>query len=137
VDRAGINPLPAQQPIPLWIGCGDAPSSLARAGRLADGWIPHPGLGDGDRVRAAWQVVRDEAEKAGRDPGALGMQGQVRFRDTDLAGVAGKLEGWVELGATHVSLNTLEAGYAWPHGHLDICRQVAEIWNRSLHPTAR
>ena len=42
VEGAGINPLPVQRPIPIWIGPGgggQAPAVLRRVGRLADGWF--------------------------------------------------------------------------------------------------
>ena len=137
VDRAGINPLPVRRPVPLWIGCGDAPSALQRVGRLADGWIPHPALGDGDRVTAGWRAVREAAERAGRDPGTLGLQGAVPYRHTGRDGVGDRLGRWIELGATHVGLNTLEAGLAWPEAHLDVVRDVARIWHDALAPTGR
>jgi probable F420-dependent oxidoreductase len=136
VDRAGINPLPVQRPIPVWIGCGDAVPALERVGRLADGWIPHPALGGGERVAAAWQVVRRAAEVAGRDPDALGLQGQVRYREATTAGeVTDRLHAWIEHGATHVSLTTLEAGLAWPDEHLDAARDVVRTWKDALDPT--
>src|SRR5579885_1964305 len=39
IDHAGINPLPVQRPIPIWIGA-TADAALRRAARLADGWFP-------------------------------------------------------------------------------------------------
>jgi probable F420-dependent oxidoreductase len=128
VDRAGIAPLPAQRPIPIWIGCGDAPAALDRVGRVADGWIPHPALGGGSRVAAAWTAVRAAAERAGRDPASLGLQGQVRLGTSDLPEVTSRVERWAGLGATHVALNTLEAGLSWPAGHLDLYARVADAW---------
>ena len=39
VTDAGINPLPKQRPIPIWIG-GHKDVAVHRAARLADGWLP-------------------------------------------------------------------------------------------------
>ena len=39
IRAAGLNPGPLQRPIPIWMG-GSAPSVVARAFRLADGWMP-------------------------------------------------------------------------------------------------
>src|SRR5438874_5101197 len=39
VAHAGINPLPVQRPIPIWVGA-TADAGLERAARLADGWFP-------------------------------------------------------------------------------------------------
>jgi probable F420-dependent oxidoreductase len=132
IDRAGIAPLPIQRPIPLWIGCADSEPALERVGRMADGWIPHPGIGYGPRLEAGWSAVRRAAERAGRDPDRLGLQGHVPFRLAGLSGVEDRLGRWVEVGATHVALNTLEAGLAWPDGHLDTCQMVGEIWSKML-----
>jgi alkanesulfonate monooxygenase SsuD/methylene tetrahydromethanopterin reductase-like flavin-dependent oxidoreductase (luciferase family) len=128
VDRAGINPLPVQRPIPIWIGCGDAPAALDRVGRLADGWIPHPNIGEGQRLAVAWRAVRAAAERAGRDPAAIGLQGQVRLRKSGTEGARAGLDRWAELGATHVAVNTLEAGLPWPDGHADACLEVLARW---------
>jgi hypothetical protein len=131
IDRAGINPRPVRQSVPIWIGCGDAPAALERVGRLADGWIPHPALGDGERLEQAWATVRTAAERAGRDPASLGLQGQVRLRETGAAAAGGKLERWAGLGATHIAINPLQAGLSWPHGHLDACLEVLSLWTGS------
>jgi probable F420-dependent oxidoreductase len=132
IDRAGIAPLPIQRPIPLWIGCGDSDAALERVGRMADGWIPHPGLGAGARLEAAWSAVRRAAEGAGRDPDRVGLQGHVPFRSTTLSGVEAGLERWIELGATHVAVNTLEAGLSWPDGHLEKCQVIGERWSKTV-----
>src|SRR5579862_9048183 len=39
IVEAGINPLPVQRPIPIWMG-GDAEEVLRRIARIADGWFP-------------------------------------------------------------------------------------------------
>ena len=39
VVGAGIRPLPAQRPIPIWIG-GSSEPAYQRIGRIADGWFP-------------------------------------------------------------------------------------------------
>ncbi len=132
VDRAGIAPLPVQQPIPIWIGCGDKDIALDRVGRLADGWIPHPGLGAGGRLEAAWAKVRMFAERAGRDPDSIGLEGHVPLRDTTIEGTEAKLSRWIDMGASHVAFNALGAGLAWPGQHLDVCSQVGARWSQHL-----
>jgi probable F420-dependent oxidoreductase len=39
IDAAGINPLPIQRPIPIWVGA-TADAGIERAGRIGDGWFP-------------------------------------------------------------------------------------------------
>ncbi len=64
----GTLPHPAQGKIPIWVG-GSGPAALRRAGRLGDGWIPF-GLAP-QELRAALTTVREEAERAGRDPAGV------------------------------------------------------------------
>src|SRR6266404_7156909 len=42
IRHAGLNPLPIQRPIPLWLGGGrpGGEAVIERIGRLADGWFP-------------------------------------------------------------------------------------------------
>jgi len=40
IPDAGLNPLPVQQPIPLWFG-GQAEVVLRRIARMGDGWLPN------------------------------------------------------------------------------------------------
>ena len=42
ISHAGLNPLPIQRPIPLWLGGGrpGVETVIERIGRLADGWFP-------------------------------------------------------------------------------------------------
>jgi probable F420-dependent oxidoreductase len=131
IDRAGIAPLPVQRPIPLWIGCGDAPTALERVGRLADGWIPHREIGEEERFAAAWRAVRQAAERAGRDPDSLGLQGQVRPGPSGDVGNQSLMR-WVEHGATHVSLGAQERGLAWPQGHVEFATGCIAEWRVAL-----
>src|SRR4030095_10453374 len=40
ISDAGLNPLPVQRPIPIWMG-GESEIVQQRMARLADGWMPH------------------------------------------------------------------------------------------------
>ncbi len=46
VTAAGLNPLPIQRPIPIWLG-GSAEPVLQRIGRLGDGWLSRRGARQG------------------------------------------------------------------------------------------
>lgn len=68
VPPSNSHPRPARR-IPLLLG-GDAAPALARAGRLADGWISSsrvPPTELGQRI----SIVKRAAEEAGRDPATL------------------------------------------------------------------
>src|SRR6185503_11240568 len=46
IPAAGINPLPVQRPIPIWIG-GSAEAAVRRTARIADGFFPQRPLDGG------------------------------------------------------------------------------------------
>ncbi|MGH3639118.1 MAG: LLM class F420-dependent oxidoreductase [Mycobacterium sp.] len=122
VTGAGIAPLPVQRPIPLWVGPTSAEVGFRRAGRLADGWFaqvqPGPEL---DERRA---IVAQAAREAGRDPDSLGFEGRVPWRG-DRQQVVDDLDRWAEAGATHVSINTIGAGFETVDQHLAALSEVA------------
>jgi probable F420-dependent oxidoreductase len=128
IDRAGVCPLPERGSVPIWVGTGDAPRALRRVGRMADGWIPHPGLQLGGEVEKAWATVQAAAVDAGRPLDAVGLQAHIRVREHGLDQVGVQLARWCDLGATHVAIHTLDAGLEWPHGHLDVIGRVADLW---------
>lgn len=129
VDRAGIAPLPVQRPIPIWIGCGDATPALERVGRLADGWLPRPLLGRGERLEAAWRVVREAASAAGRDPDSIGLELQIPAVPDRIDRAQAAVDRWHALGATHFSLLSMGQGYSWPSEHLTACLALLGVLN--------
>jgi probable F420-dependent oxidoreductase len=87
IDVGPVGPRPAQPGgPPIWLG-GSAEAALRRAGRLADGYIGSSSSGPAG-VGRAWQAVRESAERAGRDPGALTFAVLVRAAVDDDTGRA-------------------------------------------------
>jgi hypothetical protein len=123
VTAAGIAPLPVQRPIPVWIGCGSDARALRRVGRIADGWLPF-GL-PGPHLDERSAIVREGAIAAGRPPDALGMEGRIEFADGDLDRIGGEAEAWRKAGATHLSVNTMNAGLATVDDHLAALERTA------------
>jgi probable F420-dependent oxidoreductase len=62
------EPSPPSGTIPIVVG-GHSPMAARRAGRLGDGFFP--GRGSPDELRALFDVTRQAALDAGRDPGAI------------------------------------------------------------------
>jgi probable F420-dependent oxidoreductase len=124
IPEAGINPLPVQRPIPLWIGA-TADVGVARAGRLADGWFPQ--RRPDDEARRLLGVLRGAAAAAGRDPAALGVEARLSISQVPETEWAGFAAAWRALGATHLTVNTMDCGFATPQAHLDALRQVREV----------
>lgn len=56
------------QPAPVWVG-GTSPAALRRAAHLGDGWVPL--FVSPERFRADLGAVREQAARAGRDPGQV------------------------------------------------------------------
>jgi probable F420-dependent oxidoreductase len=81
VPPSRFDPKPAQSPHPPLLLGGSAPAALRRAGRLCDGWIASSKATPA-AIREAIGVVRDSAERAGRDPAALRLvcRAPVRLR---------------------------------------------------------
>jgi probable F420-dependent oxidoreductase len=123
VTGAGIAPLPVQRPIPIWIGAS-SPRAFARAGRLADGWFPM--LPPGPKLDEARAIVEHAAREAGRDPSTIGMEGRVSWTDEGVEKVVDHVGRWRDAGATHVSINTMNAGLGSLDGHLDALAATAD-----------
>ncbi len=123
VEAAGINPLPIQRPIPIWIG-GSAEAAIRRAGTLGDGWFPQ--MPPGEQARSAIARFRQYALAAGRDIAGLGIEGGIDIADQTPDGWARSVEAWRALGVGHVRVVTMKAGLASPQAHIDAIRRFRE-----------
>ncbi len=133
IVQAGINPLPVQRPIPIWMG-GESEAVLRRIARLADGWmaggalrtptsrLPQAPGGYGAMVAR----LRDYARDAGRDPATVGVERRINYADgaPEWTGVAAA---WREIGGSHLSVNTMRAGLDSPRAHVDAIRRVHQV----------
>jgi probable F420-dependent oxidoreductase len=115
ITAAGINPLPVQRPIPIWMGGSSVPA-LKRIARLADGYFPLSNPLD-EGWEATLERMREWRREAGR-PDDLGIEARIDTatgppEDWHLAA-----EEWRGLGATHLSINTMRGGLAGPDAHI-------------------
>ncbi len=122
ITEAGLNPLPAQRPIPIWFG-GIADAAMKRIARIGDGWMPQ--MPPNERARELVEQLRVDVRAAGRAEDAVGIEarlglGQIR----DEAGWESFARGWRDLGATYLDLNTMGAGYTNVGQHLDALRRA-------------
>jgi len=123
VTHAGINPLPVQRPIPIWFG-GGAPKVVDRIGRLGDGWFPQfKPDGQGQEQIAQMKEI---AVGSGRDPGAIGIEGRVSISEGNPDEWNKTAAAWGEVGATHLSVNTMRAGLSGPDEHIEAIRRFKE-----------
>lgn len=125
VRHAGLQMLPVQQPIPIWIG-GDAPVVLERVGRLADGWTCSARESPGDEFDRKVRTIREAAEQVGRTPASIGIEcrqivvhDDAEFRD--------RLESWRSVdGVTHIAIDTMNVGRRTLDEHTAALRRAAD-----------
>jgi probable F420-dependent oxidoreductase len=112
---AGISPLPVQRPIPIWFGGSDE-RGWRRLAKLGNGWFPL--LAPDEKCRAAIEKIRLYTREAGRNPDDIGIEGRIGFGQGSPDTWLRELQAWKDLGATHVSLNTMRAGLSSPSAHI-------------------
>jgi probable F420-dependent oxidoreductase len=123
IDEAGINPLPVQRPIPVRMGAR-ADVGLRRTARVADGWFP---LGPPDeRMQEAVKRLRGYVEEAGREPGSVGIEARLDVGRVPPEEWIEQTEAWLSLGATHISVNTMNAGLRSPEEHVETIGRYKE-----------
>ena len=123
ITEAGLNPLPIRRSIPIWLG-GSANVLLRRVARIGDGWFPQ-GQPD-DHMRRLLERLISYIREAGRDPSTVGIEARVNASEGNLDEWVRQTEGWRALGATHISLNTMGAGFNSPGEHIDAIRRYKE-----------
>ena len=120
LDRMGLNPMPVQRPIPIWMGAWFGKiveKVLRRTGRMADGWLPQypPGPDLADAIAR----LRGYAAEAGRDPASISIACAIRVqRDDDPQKWVDLAREYEAVGATHLRVMTAGGGYETPEEHL-------------------
>jgi probable F420-dependent oxidoreductase len=124
ISDAGLNPLPVQRPIPVWMG-GESEVVQRRTARLADGWMPHfrPGAAGQTAVDRIQAMVRE----AGRDPQHFGIEGRMTLAQIPPAEWGKELAAWHAMrGISHLCVSTLNMGLAKPDDHVATLRRFRE-----------
>jgi probable F420-dependent oxidoreductase len=122
IPAAGINPLPVQRPIPIWIG-GSAEPAIRRAARIADGYFPQRPLEGG--WPATMERFRGWIAEAGRDPASIGVEQRIDISSGTPDDWRREAEEWRALGATHLSVTSRE-GVEGPDAHIERITQAAK-----------
>jgi probable F420-dependent oxidoreductase len=126
VSGAGLNPLPVQRPIPIWIGARPVPSDavVQRIGRHASGWFV---LCDPEQFPEVSGRIAAAAETAGRNPAEIGTEAGVAVVGPREAEWKTRIKGWRAAGLSHLCLRTLGGGLN-AQQHLDKIREaVAQL----------
>lgn len=123
IEAAGLNPLPVQRPIPIWLG-GGAEATFRRVGQRGDGWLSE--IPPDETARAALERIHTYAREAGRDPRQIGIEAEVAIARKTPDDWAREVEAWRAFGATHLSVTTMDAGLTTPQAHIDAIRRFKE-----------
>ncbi|PJF42531.1 MAG: LLM class F420-dependent oxidoreductase [Phototrophicales bacterium] len=125
ISDAGINPMPIQQPIPIWFG-GSADAALRRMARLGDGWMPNSA--PIERLKPTYEKLKQYLTEAGRDFSQFGLDIRIHYHQHSLADFPRVIDHWRQFGATHLCVNTMGGG-AQGSAHIQLIKQ---FWN-ALH----
>jgi len=106
LNGVGIRPLP-DRPIPVWFGA-KSDVALRRLARVGDGWFA-PSFTEPEEAELMILRLRQMLLDAGRAPDSIGWEYRIPYAGGPDAWRR-RFDRWVELGATHVSLNALGAG---------------------------
>ena len=116
VPDAGINPLPVQRPIPVWMG-GESEVVVRRAARLADGWMPR--FRPGPDAQAIVDRLHGLIKEAGRDPGTFGIEGRMTLAQVPPEQRTKEIAEWRAMrGITHLCIHTVGLGLTTPDEHV-------------------
>lgn len=123
VPDAGLNPMPVQQPIPIWFG-GHADAVMRRLARWGAGWMPnYRSVEDASDTLAA---LDKHLAAVGRKRSDIGIEPRISYGDGNPDTWQQTIEGWRAAGATHLTVNTMGCGFTSPDQHMQALRDFAE-----------
>ena len=128
VPDAGLNPMPVQQPIPIWFG-GHADVVLRRTAKMGDGWMPN--YRTVEQAAPSLAKLEQYLAEYGRSRADMGIEARLHFRHGKMDLILERAQEWAEAGATHISFNTMGAGLETPSQHIQALEAFAgAVFNR-------
>ena len=130
ITHAGINPLPVQRPIPVWLGVGSPlfpippDVALRRVARIADGWCPN--FSPDDSGYALQEKVHNYMAEYGRDPSELGLDGRMGTGGSSPEDWVETVAAWRTMGASHLSIENRRAGLRTADDHIEMMRRFKD-----------
>ena len=130
VTHAGLNPLPVQRPIPVWLGAGSSASPLPpeqvlrRIATISDGWFPN--FPPDEPGREAIGKLREYIQAAGRDPSAVGIEGRIRIDNKQPEDWVDEAKGWQALGAVSITVEARRGGLSGVEDHIEAIARFRE-----------
>jgi probable F420-dependent oxidoreductase len=123
IDDAGLNPMPIQQPIPIFFGAR-VESAVRRAARIGDGWITN--FRRPADALPALDVLEQALEEAGRSRDEFVVEGRLTFGEGDPETWETDVRDWQAAGVTDFVLNTMGCDLDGPDEHQAAIRRFAE-----------
>jgi hypothetical protein len=77
-------------------------------------------------MREALKRLRNYVEEAGRDPESVGIEARLDVGRVSPEEWVPQTEAWRSLGATHISVNTMNAGLRSPQEHVETIGRYKE-----------
>ena len=121
LDAVGINPLPVQRPIPIWMGGGGTVRVQQRIARLADGWFPE--VRTAAEFAPVYEGFKGMVQAAGRKLEDVAICARTRLTLDRPEDAAGEIKEWEALGASHVQLSTNRSGMISLDQHIEAYRR--------------
>ena len=125
VTDAGLNPLPPRRSIPIWFG-GMADPVLERVAKIGDGWLP---LGSPDKEKKnKFDLLKKYLEQNSRSMNDIGIEAMISQKNSDSdTDIKKDLSSWAQIGATHISINTMNCGLKFPGEHIKALSNFIKI----------
>ena len=131
ISHAGLNPLPVQRPIPVFLGAGSSATPtiaepvLKRVARIADGWCPN--FGPDERGRAYVEKVHGYMLEMGRYSDKLELDGRLRTSGKQPEDWIDEAKAWQELGARYLSIEQRQGGLKTAGEHIEAMRRFKDV----------
>ncbi len=123
IDDAGLNTMPVQRPIPVWMG-GAAPRVMKRIAQLADGWLPSSAsVAD---FNAQYEQFKGLVQEAGRDINSIAVVPRMTLKRGAESTWPELVDGWRSTGATHLGVSTNNSDADSADEHISLARAFAE-----------
>jgi probable F420-dependent oxidoreductase len=122
LDRVGINPLPIQQPIPIWFG-GGHDNVLRRIAEMGDGWMPP--FQEAKDAKPSLLKIEGFTQQVGRNMKDIGIEPRLSLGEGTPENWMTIISDWQEVGANYLSVNTLNLGWTKPVQHMDALKAFA------------
>ncbi len=123
IPDAGLKPFPIQKPIPIWMG-GHHDNVLRRLAEIGDGWMSN--YRKAADAEPSISKIKRYLEQAGRDWSAIGIEARLWYGHKDRDKWNLYMEEWRKIGATHLTLNTMQSDLADVDKHIAAMEHFAK-----------